>query len=72
MFQGASIVTTAVFSKLLFGMIIEKRHITGCGLAFIGLIIVGSSGFIESKADDGSIVIIHLCRELNYWDISLC
>ena len=46
MFKGASIVTTAIFSKILFGMIIEKRHWIGCGLAVVGLAIVGSSGFL--------------------------
>lgn len=50
MFKGASIVTTAIFSKILVGMVIEKRHITGCGLAILGLVVVGSSGFF-GKSD---------------------
>jgi drug/metabolite transporter (DMT)-like permease len=49
MFKGASIVTTAIFSRILIKMIIEKRHIAGCGLAILGLTIVGSSGFITSN-----------------------
>lgn len=56
MFQGASIITTAIFAKLLFNMSIQKRHLTGCGLAFLGLLIVGGSGFIEKKSTDGEIV----------------
>jgi drug/metabolite transporter (DMT)-like permease len=50
MFKGASIVTTAIFSKILVKMIIEKRHIAGCGLAILGLVIVGSSGFLSSNS----------------------
>lgn len=46
MFKGASIVTTAIFSKILFNMVIQKRHLFGCGCAIAGLIIVGGSGFI--------------------------
>lgn len=52
MFKGASIVTTAIFSKLLFGMIVEKRHLAGCGLAILGLVIVGSAGLFNKKSDD--------------------
>jgi drug/metabolite transporter (DMT)-like permease len=54
MFKGASIVTTAIFSKLLFGMVIERRHIAGCGFAIIGLIIVGSSGLFETSSSGDS------------------
>lgn len=58
MFKGASIVTTALFSKVLINMKLEKRHFVGCGLAIlgikyylfnyyiIGIIIVGTSGFL--------------------------
>ena len=49
---GASIVTTLLFSKLLLKIIIEKRHIVGCGLSIAGLLIVGASGFIESKSSE--------------------
>lgn len=52
MFKGASIVTTAIFSKILINMIVEKRHLAGCGLAILGLVIVGSAGFIDKKGDD--------------------
>lgn len=44
MFKGASIVTTAIFSRILVRMVIEKRHLAGCGLAILGLTIVGASG----------------------------
>jgi len=43
---GASIVTTLFFSKILLKITIEKRHLVGCGLGVIGLLIVGASGFI--------------------------
>ena len=50
MFKGASIVTTAIFSRILIKMVIEKRHLAGCGLAIIGIIIVGSSSFLEEDS----------------------
>ena len=48
MFKGASIVTTAIFSKILIKMVLEKRHFVGCGMAILGIVIVGTSGFLES------------------------
>lgn len=63
MFKGASIVTTAIFSKLLFGMVVEKRHYFGCGSAIVGLIIVGASGFIttsDSSTDTVNIILSSL------------
>ncbi len=44
---GASIVTTLLFSKILLKITIERRHIIGCGLGVIGLLIVGCSGLLE-------------------------
>ncbi len=58
MFKGASIVTTAIFSKILFGMVVEKRHYLGCGGAIIGLVVVGSSGFLQQSSDSGELVNI--------------
>ena len=49
MFKGASIVTTAIFSRILIKMVIEKRHLAGCGLAIAGLAVVGSAGFLTSN-----------------------
>lgn len=49
MFKGATIITTAIFSRILVKMVIEKRHIVGCGLAVIGLVIVGASGLLSSN-----------------------
>ena len=64
MFKGASIVTTAIFSRILVKMTIEKRHIAGCGAAVIGLVIVGSSGFFgsDSGSGDSTFVILFLHR----------
>jgi drug/metabolite transporter (DMT)-like permease len=50
MFKGASIVTTAIFSRILVKMVIQKRHLAGCGLAILGLVIVGSSGFLGNSS----------------------
>jgi drug/metabolite transporter (DMT)-like permease len=61
MFKGASIVTTAIFSKVLFGMVIEKRHLAGCGCAIIGLVIVGASGFINANSSSSDLVFMPLC-----------
>lgn len=41
MLKGASIVTTLVFARWLINFDIKSRHIVGCGLAIIGLVIVG-------------------------------
>lgn len=60
MFKGASIVTTALFSKLLFGMVIQKRHIVGCGSAVAGLIVVGASGFINQSGSSSDMVRVLL------------
>jgi drug/metabolite transporter (DMT)-like permease len=69
MFQGGSIITTLIFSKILINMVIQKRHIWGCALAFVGLLIVGGSGFIGSQGSSGSSVNIKLLREMNSLDI---
>ena len=41
MLKGASIITTLIFSRWLIHMQLRSRHFIGCGLAIIGLIIVG-------------------------------
>ncbi len=66
MFKGASIVTTAIFSKLLFGMVIQKRHFAGCGAAIIGLVIVGASGFINSSGSSSDLVFFYIFSQLKY------
>ena len=66
MFKGASIVTTALFSKILFGMVIQKRHYLGCGAAILGLIVVGSSGFLQENSSSGDFVLIYLFRTLKF------
>ena len=68
MFKGAGIVTTAIFSKILFGMVIEKRHWIGCGMAVLGLVVVGSSGFLLPSDDEAS-VNFQLFRATNFLDI---
>ena len=62
MFKGASIVTTAIFSRILVGMVVEKRHLAGCGLAILGLMIVGSSGFFDSSGGESTFVSSFLFR----------
>jgi drug/metabolite transporter (DMT)-like permease len=58
MFKGASIVTTAIFSKILFGMIIQKRHYVGCGAAILGLLIVGGSGFLATLDSEDHVTML--------------
>jgi drug/metabolite transporter (DMT)-like permease len=70
MFKGASIVTTAIFSKVLFGMVIEKRHLAGCGAAIVGLVIVGASGFINASSSETDLVSYWRCSRLKYLGIS--
>lgn len=60
MFKGASIVTTAIFSKILVNMVLEKRHFVGCGMAILGILIVGSSSFIESNSSGESTFVSYL------------
>lgn len=55
MFKGASIVWTAIFSKLLLKMVLEKKHIMGCSLAVIGVIVVGLSNFSESFPESNEV-----------------
>lgn len=64
MFKGAAIITTAIFSKILVKMVIERRHIIGCALAIVGLVIVGGSGYFGSDdVSNGEFVgyILMLC-----------
>ena len=63
MFKGCSIVTTAIFSKILFNMVIQKRHFVGCGAAVLGLVIVGSSSFLEPSSASRDVVVVERCRE---------
>jgi drug/metabolite transporter (DMT)-like permease len=52
--QGGSIITTVIFSKILLKMVIEKRHVIGCSLAVIGLVIIGLSSLINSNSNGNS------------------
>ena len=58
MFKGASIVTTAIFSRILVKMVIEKRHIAGCGFAILGLVVVGSAGFFSQGGDSTFVLLL--------------
>jgi drug/metabolite transporter (DMT)-like permease len=58
--SGATIITTLIFCKILLKTMIVKTHIVGCGLAFIGLIIVGISGFIDKPSDSSSDTTVSL------------
>lgn len=44
--QGGSIITTAIFSKILLNMVLKRNHFIGCSLAVIGITIVGISDFV--------------------------
>jgi drug/metabolite transporter (DMT)-like permease len=44
--QGGSIITTAIFSKILLNMALKRNHFIGCSLAVIGITIVGISDFV--------------------------
>jgi hypothetical protein len=70
MFKGGSLITTVAFSKILFGMTIQKRHVAGCRLAIIGLIIVGGSGFLNSSSSSTELVISIIYSLLKSWDMS--
>ena len=77
MFKGTTIVTTAVFSKILVRMVIEKRHIAGCSLAIMGLVVVGASGLLEKSSDGETkfvncylIIVTIICRIYCYAQFS--
>ena len=57
---GASIVTTLFFSKILLKITIERRHLVGCGLGVLGLLVVGASGFIEGRSQSDTSVSLEL------------
>lgn len=65
MFKGASIVTTVIFSKILLGMIIQKRHVVGCGSAIFGLVIVGASGFLSTSESDDHVNML-ICSPIKF------
>lgn len=53
MLRGGVILVTALFSKCFLKRIIYKHMILGCALVFIGIGLVGSSGFAFPEKDDG-------------------
>lgn len=62
MLKGASIITTLIFSKHLLDMVIQIRHIVGCGLSVLGLCLVGLAEVYIPSADQEQQVLIHLYR----------
>jgi drug/metabolite transporter (DMT)-like permease len=44
--QGGSIITTAIFSKILINMVLKSYHLIGCLLTVIGVTIVGMSDIV--------------------------
>lgn len=58
--QGGSIITTLIFSKILLNMFIEKRHIIGCSLAVIGLLIIGTSSLMGSSSSGTSSIALQI------------
>jgi len=48
MFRGGSLIATFVLSICFLKMKIKLNHIVGCGLALVGILIVGATGLIFS------------------------
>lgn len=46
MLRGGVILVTAIFSKCFLKRTIYKHMVLGCALVFLGIALVGSSGFI--------------------------
>ena len=67
MLKGANIVTTLVFARWLINFDIKSRHIVGCGLAVIGLVIVGLADIYlsDKTATSTSDVFYPLLQNLN-------
>lgn len=56
MLKGASIITTLIFSRWLIHMELKSRHLIGCGMAIIGLIIVGLADiWLNAKPKSSSV-----------------
>lgn len=73
MLKGGGIITTAIFSYMLFKKRIKRNHISGCTLALIGITIVGASNLIfsSSSSTDADVVIhLNLFRVLRFWGTS--
>ena len=79
MFGGMRIVWTALFAKILLKITLEKRHFVGCGLAIIGVTIVGSSVFMGNDPEETTSqviviliiepVVFGLCYDADFIDI---
>lgn len=58
MLRGGVIIITAVFSKVFLKRTIHLYMIIGCCLVFVGIGMVGTSGFVKNPllegGDDGS------------------
>lgn len=70
MLKGGGIITTAIFSYMLFKKRIKRNHISGCTLALIGITIVGASNLIfsSSSASDQDVVsAVIKFRVCKYW-----
>lgn len=48
--SGGAIITTVIFSKILLGIVIERRHVFGCSSAVLGLVIIGLSSLMNSSS----------------------
>jgi drug/metabolite transporter (DMT)-like permease len=49
MLKGSSIVSTAIFSRILIKMKLQRWHLVGCGLAIVGVMIVGASSIVGNQ-----------------------
>ena len=66
MLKGGSIVTTLIFSKYLLDIYVQKRQIVGCGLAILGLLLVGVGeiyiGDSSNATEEGQVSFQHIFR----------
>lgn len=54
MMRGGTIITTFLFSIFFLKIKVQKNQIAGSALAFIGVLIVGTSNMIFSSGSSGS------------------
>ena len=66
MLKGGGLITTAIFSYVLLKKKIQRNHISGCVLALVGILIVGSSNLIFNGSGASSSETVLIANKLRH------
>lgn len=66
MIKGGGLITTAIFSYVLLKNKIQRNHISGCVLALVGILIVGSSNLIFNGSGASSSETVLIANKLRH------